>query len=316
MANHLVMLLSILPMRSRRFFRGALLLVCSGFLGHQQASGQEAVQKTIKVDGKSVSYSLIESSGPTSGILLLFPGKGESPKAVFKRTSIPATLRSHGYTTVIPDLKYALFADELTKKQLQEILKVEGEARANPNLVIGGFSAGGAVAMSYAEYLISQGVESKLKGLFVIDPPIDLQRLYATSRKMRKYDCSSVQTEGQESIDFLNKALGGSPDDQYNNYVAHSPFMASEADGGNARWLKGIPVRLYTEPDLDYVKNKYCSEIEEQDLNARDLEKLSKELKKSGNDHCELIVTKGRGYHSWNIADPVELASWVQKLTE
>lgn len=274
--------------------------------------GQEAVQKSLKVDGKGVNYLVMQPAGDVTGILLLLPGKGENPKSVFKKTDLPTLLSSKGYITIVPNLKYALFADEVTRKQLTEILTAEtGERKAG--VVIGGFSAGGAVALSYAEYLGSQG-NTNLKAVFVIDPPLDLQRVYATSRKTRRFNCPSVASEAQQTIDYLDKALGGSPDDQYNTYVSSSPYMASEADGGNAKWLKQLPVRLYTEPDIDFVKERNCAEFELQDLNAGDLEKLHKLLRKSGNDRCELVVTKGRGYHSWNIADAGELATWVAGL--
>ncbi|MBL7852358.1 MAG: hypothetical protein JNN04_15750 [Cyclobacteriaceae bacterium] len=276
-------------------------------------SGQEIVQKSLKVDGKSVSYQVLQPAGDISGILLLLPGKGENPKAVFKKTSLPEKLSGKGYMTIVPNLKYALFADELIRKQLEEILKAETEGRPTAGVAIGGFSAGGAVALSYAEYRIAQG-STNIRSVFVIDPPLDLQRLYATSRKTRRFNCPSVASEGQQTIDYLDKALGGSPDDQYNNYVTSSPYMASEADGGNAKWLKQVPVRLYTEPDIEFVKERHCVEMEPQDLNSSDLERLYKHLKKSGNDHCELVTTKGRGYHTWNIADADELSAWIMKF--
>jgi len=295
----------------KRNYPGILLLF---LLTGSFAFAQDVVQKSIKVDGKSVNYSVLQPSGDVSGILLLFPGKGESPKGVFKKTALPEKLMAKGYLTIVPNLKYALFADEMIRKQLGEILKTETESRPSAGLAIGGFSAGGAVAMSYAEYLVSQGGASNLKSVFVIDPPLDLQRLYATSRKMRRFNCPSVASDAQQTIDYLDKTLGGSPDDQYNNYVVNSPYMASEADGGNAKWLKQIPIRLYTEPDIDFAKERHCAEMEIQDLNAGDLEKLQKHLRRAGNDRCELISTKGRDFHSWNIADPEELAAWVVKF--
>lgn len=282
-----------------------LLLLCT--LAH----GQEVVQKSLKLEGKSISYIVIQPTSDVSGILLLFPGKGESPKGVVKKTLLPEKLAGKGYVTIVPNLKYALFADDLYRKQLSEILRVETENRTVPGVVIGGFSAGGAVALSYAEYLVAQGGGMTVKSVFVIDPPIDLQRLYASSRKLRRYNCTAVQAEGQYAIDYLDRALGGSPDDQYSNYLMFSPYLANEQDGGNARWLKQVPIRLYTEPDIDFVKERLCAEYELQDLNAGDLENLNKLLRRMGNDRCELIVTKERGYHSWNIAEPEELASWI-----
>ncbi len=293
---------------------GFLLLFSCILVSGDRAFGQDVVQKTFKLDGKSFNYYVLQPGDSIKGILLLFPGKGESPKAVFKKTSLPEKLVTKGYMTIVPNLKYALFADELIRKQLSEIVRVESENRhLTQGLAIGGFSAGGSVAVSFAAYLASQGV-SNLKSVFAIDPPLDLQRVYASSRRMRRYTCPSVQAEGQGTIDYLDKALGGSPDDQYANYVTFSPFMASESDGGNAKWLKQVPVRLYAEPDIDFVKERHCTEMEPEDLNARDLEKLSKQLKYSGNDRCEYVVTKGRGYHTWNIAEPAELSAWIVKF--
>jgi hypothetical protein len=295
----------------KRTYPAIVLLI---LLSNSLAVAQDVVQKSVKVDGKSVNYLVLQPSGDVSGILLLLPGKGDNPKGVFKKTALPEKLLAKGYMTIVPNLKYALFADEMIRKQLGEILKAETESRPSAGLAIGGFSAGGAVALSYAEHLASQEGATNLKSVFVIDPPLDLQRLYATSRKTRRFNCPSVASEGQQTIDYLDKALGGSPDDQYNNYVANSPYMASESDGGNAKWLKQLPVRLYTEPDIDFVKERQCAEVELQDLNAGDLEKLNKQLRRAGNDRCELIITKGRGYHSWNIADADELAAWVGKF--
>lgn len=291
-----------------------LALFCLSALS-EIALGQNVVQKTFKLDGKNFGYQTLQPTDSIKGILVLIPGKGENPKSVFRKTLIPTLVSAKGYLTVVPDLKYALFADDLIRKQISEILRIESDGiLPAPRLAIGGFSAGGSVALSFAEYLVSESAAANLKSVFVIDPPLDLQRVYASSRRMRKYECSSVQAEGQGTIDYLDKVLGGSPDDQYTNYLTHSPFMASESDGGNAKWLKQIPTRLYAEPDIDYVKERHCSEMELEDLNARDLEKLSKRLKALGNDNCEYLTTKGRGYHTWNIAEPAELSEWIVKF--
>lgn len=297
------------PSRSRPFWEiGLILLLLCDLVAYAQD------QKSLKVDGKGITYTVLQPTGDISGVLLLLPGKGENAKSVLKKTSLPEILGTKGFVTIVPNLKYNLFADEVARKQLSQILATEATARSVQRLFIGGFSAGGSVAMSFAEYLISQGGEISVTGIFVIDPPLDLQRLYGTSRKMRKYECSSAQEEGQQTIDMLDRVLGGSPYDEYNHYLSNSPFMASEPDGGNARWLKQVPVRLYSEPDIAFVKERYCAEFEEQDLNVNDLEKLNKLLTKMGNDRCELIITKGRGYHTWNIADPEELAAWIAKM--
>ncbi len=299
---------------SKDLLKMLLVLLC--LLAYETpAWAQTILQKTFKLDGKNASYYVLQPTDSITGILLLLPAKGENPKSVFKKSGLPEILSAKGYLTVVPNLKYALYTDDPMRKQISEILNIESShASRSSGLVIGGFSAGGSVALSFAEYLVAQGLAANLKSVFVIDPPLDMQRLYAASRRMRRYACAgSVQAEAQGTIDYLDKAMGGSPDDQYNNYVSFSPFMASEADGGNAKWLKKVALRLYSEPDIDFVRERHCSELEAGDLNAGDLEKLSKLLKKAGNDRCEYIVTKGRGYHTWNIAEPEELAAWIVK---
>jgi hypothetical protein len=46
--------------------------------------------------------------------------------------------------------------------------------------------------------------------------------------------------------------LGGSPTDAAEAYRRQSPVLASLPDGGNARFLSSTPIRLYTEPDVQW----------------------------------------------------------------
>jgi hypothetical protein len=274
---------------------------------------QSATKKTIRSGNRNFNYYVLEPSISKQGILLLLPGRDENPKDVFKRTELPIFLRAKGYLTIIPDLPYSLFADESIKKCLGDILRAEAE-NTPTSLCVGGFSAGGSVGISYVEYLLSLDSVTNLKSVFVIDPPLDLERLYATSGYFMEYECNIMREEGLQMSNYLDKVLGGPPSDKRANYLAHSPFLASETDGGNATILKRIPLRLYTEPDLDFVKNRYCRELRLEDLNVTDLEKLHRLLKQLGSANCEYISTTGRGYHSWNIADARELAAWIVKF--
>ena len=277
---------------------------------------QKNFRESYRLMGKTYFYYLMQPEDSISGILILFPGKGENPKNIFNKTKIPEVLKGKGYLTIVPELHYSLFVDELIKKQLKEILRIQtaNTKLISPNLTLGGYSAGGSIAISFAEYLLSFDSMPFLKSIFVIDPPLDLERFYTTAQKFIQYDCGrSIYNEGAETLDFLERSLG-SPTESFKNYFLHSPFLASESDGGNARLLKSIPIRLYCEPDIEFVRNKYCRELKIEDLNVTDLEKLNQVLLKLGNKNVEYIVTKGRGYHSWNIVEPGELAEWILKF--
>ncbi|MNL37153.1 hypothetical protein D3C87_1592800 [compost metagenome] len=110
--------------------------------------------------------------------------------------------------------------------------------------------------------------------------------------------------------------MKGSPQERPEQYLKYSAYSATTQDGGKAKFLRNIAVRLYSEPDLDFVRNTYCAELQYEDINAVDLEKLSKFLTSIGNNKVEYITTKGKGFHSWNIIDPADCTNWILKINE
>lgn len=279
-------------------------------------SGQNIHKSKGLAKGESFNFYYMLPAEKTEGILVLLPGWGESPQSIFKKTELPAVLAQRGYLTVVPELKRTLFADDFQLAEIDlmiSMLKEKHSLGAIP-LVIGGLSAGGSVAIGYAEYLLSEGKNSGLKAVFVIDPPLDLERMYISSERKIKYACLGlVQKEGVFIKNYLENALGGSPVSKPDEYLKRSSFSANAVDGGRAKFLKNIPVRLYTEPDLEFVRKTYCSDLQFDDINATDLEKLNKFLQQAGNTRSEYIATKGKGFHSWNIPEAKDCADWILK---
>jgi hypothetical protein len=84
--------------------------------------------------------------------------------------------------------------------------------------------------------------------------------------------------------------------------------------------LKGIAIRAYTEPDVNWWietrRKDYYS------MNSIDLAALINELKIFGNENSELIITNNKGYmpdgnrhpHSWSIVDEKEMVDWFLRL--
>ena len=260
----------------------------------------------------------MEPKGDVKGFLLLLPGLGENARSVFHKTSLPALLSEQGALTIIPELEKALVAEDFIIVALNKILQEQHSkyGSAKPWLIIGGFSRGGAIAVRYAEYLLSLDSNNNLKGIFAIDPALDLKRLYKSSVNKINYDCSRlIKKEGSFIKNYLDKLLKGPPAIQPDNYLKYSGYSADREDGGNASYLKHIAIRLFSEPDLNYVRKTYCDKLQEDDLNAFDLEKLNKFLLQTGKTQCEYITTKGKGFHSWNILDAEDCAKWIAKIT-
>jgi len=112
----------------------------------------------------------------------------------------------------------------------------------------------------------------------------------------------------------LTEDLGGSPATKSAQYVLHSAYSSGEADGGNAKYLKDIPIRLYSEPDLDQGHKTYC-DWQFNDINAFDSDGLNKFLTKLDNKNSEYIATTRKGFHSWNIVDAVDCVNWILRFS-
>jgi pimeloyl-ACP methyl ester carboxylesterase len=255
-------------------------------------------------------------SQPARAIVLLMPSRGEEPKKLFWHTAIPRHLAMQGFITIVPRVDYALILEEETKNILDHVTALESARAALPTsgLLIGGFSSGGAIAAHYAEYKLSEGGEASVKGVFLIDPPLDLARFYNAWTKLINSACPEVIiSEGKFIKKYVEKIAGGTPEEAPGNYLKHSAFTAADSLGGNAKFLRNVPIRLYTEPDLKAMQ-KYCTDVSYQNLNSSDLDALHGCLTKLGNPHVEYIKTTGCGLHSWNIADPDDLARWAERL--
>ncbi|MFC4143518.1 hypothetical protein ACFSNA_02605 [Pedobacter mendelii] len=267
------------------------------------------------VNGKSFKYHYLEPSGAKKGIVILLPGSGEKFQSVLINVSLSKQLVDKGFVVIVPEVNTLLYADEYSINILNEVLKAKVNEYDTKSVVLGGFSSGGAIATRYAEYLVSKNVNVDLKGLFVVDPPLDLHRVYLAGIHMLTSCDGIIKRDGASIKTQLEEAFGGSPAEQIDRYTSNSSFTASIKDGGNARFLINIPIRLYSEPDLDFVKKNYCDKLEKVDINVTDLEALNDYLLKNGNNRCEYITTSGRGFHSWNIIEPNNCLQWIIKVS-
>ncbi len=279
-------------------------------------NAQPSLKSKGKVNGRSYMYYVMRPEQTAKGLVLLMPSRGESPKKLFWHTPIPRHLAAHGFITVVPEVGYSLTLQDATRKILDDLIENELTKARMPNafLLIGGFSSGGAIAASYAEYKLSKDKKS-VGGVFLIDPPLDLERFYNAWVPLISSECPKVIIdEGKFIKRYLEQLTGGSPTEARNNYLKYAPFIASDSSGGNARFLKTVAIRLYTEPDLSAMKQRYCKDLSYQNLNSSDLDALNDYLIKLGNSKVEYIRTSGRGLHSWNIVDPEELAKWADNI--
>jgi hypothetical protein len=190
-------------------------------------------------------------------------------------------------------------------------------------LVLGGFSAGGVGAVRYGEVAVEGSLPGAFlpRAIFAVDPPLDLRRWYhGLQLTVQRNQQSPSLDEAREVIQVLHYILGGTPDEVPEAYAHASAVMAFAAQGGNLKYLRDVPIRMYTEPDVLFFL-EHCTDL--YSLNALDVVFAINELRAMGNQQAELIVTSGKGYrpdlggirmpHAWSIVDEPDLANWIEQ---
>lgn len=188
-------------------------------------------------------------------------------------------------------------------------------------IVLGGFSAGGYGAFRYAlRKLQGEDLAILPAALISVDAPLDIERWCKGMSLMvqRTEPTNPFYGESQYLTQMFRDMFHGTPEDNPAPYWEHSIVTASKANGGNAAHFRRMPMRLYSEPDMDfYVANgmDYAA------INASDQVSLATILRAQGNQNVSLVLTSGRGYradlnnirhpHSWSIVDEPALADWI-----
>lgn len=188
-------------------------------------------------------------------------------------------------------------------------------------VVLGGFSAGGYGAFRYAlRKLSGDNLAILPAALISVDAPLDIERWYRGMNLFvqRTDDRNPFRGESQYLTQMYRELLGGTPDEKPEAYRRQSVLTASLPDGGNAVFFRHMPMRLYSEPDMDFfVPYGY----DYGSINASDQVSFAAILKSQGNADVSLVLTSGKGYradlggrrlpHSWSIVDEAELARWI-----
>ncbi len=191
------------------------------------------------------------------------------------------------------------------------------------NTFIGGFSGGGNVSLLLSDYLNSKRSKLKIKGVFMVDAPIDLLGLYIDAKKdiAMNFSKPAVQ-EATWIVESFEKEFGND-ETNIDKYEAKSPYLFQTHSLKNLSHLEGTKIRLYTEPDSLWWKENRQTEY--QDMNAFYISHLAEDLKQQyGSKNVELIYSENRGYrangnrhpHSWAIVEPENLIQWILENTK
>ncbi|PSK93364.1 hypothetical protein [Taibaiella chishuiensis] len=227
-------------------------------------------------------------------------------------------------------LEHDTFAFNFLNRVFADVMAIY---KAPPGtFILSGLSLGGENALQYTEMSRNPACSTLIRPMAVIgvDPPVDMEDLYLRAREeIAAYAKDSNNlTAGKQLawnedhflVDYFHQLYGGPPEQFRDRYIAGSQFSRGQADGGNARYLLDVPVRLYCDPDILWqLKNRNRDYYH---MNAASLSAMINFLTINGNKQAELIPALGKGYrvdgtrhpHSWSIVDAGDCLNWIAGL--
>ena len=278
-----------------------------------------------KKDSSSNLYVIIYPPKlPWKGYMFLIPGMFQKAQDVLKQTDLPKLAAQAGILTIIPTFKTGLSSfgiDSTTQASLIDMLKIirSQHKLLDMNFYMGGFSIGGSCALKYAEQAIRNNPSKGPAAVFVIDAPLDFERMYRTMiRESRLTGAGkNLAAENDYMLNRFKEEFNGTPNESLSSYYKLSPYSFNDTSQYAIKPLIKLPIRLYTEPDVKWWLKEG---VDYSGMNCFDLAALANELKSMGNTKVELITTANKGYrkpanekhpHSWSIAEPADLLKWL-----
>jgi hypothetical protein len=275
-------------------------------------------------DSTTLFYEkLVPKTKPVAALVIL-PGAGESIEEVKKQITLHSLAVQKGILVIFPSINWGTNKHIPEHQFLDTIFSqvVQQHKVPKDKFVIGGFSGGGMLALTYTQKANREKGSTFLipKAVFGVDTPLDYAHLWKHCEKDIERNVSEAAVrESKWIIDSYTKEFGGPPDEYRDNYIKYSIFSYDEKDGGNARYLANTPVLLITEPDILWqMKNR---QRDYYDLNCTDIAAMINLLQINGNKNAELVVTSNKGRrlngqrhpHSWSIMDSRQCLNWLIK---
>ncbi len=260
-------------------------------------------------------YELVKTSSQ-EGFLILFPCYPCNAENTRTEFNIMDIAFAHNVSVLLMNFNQRLWLTDTEKMNLERIIAtaVKENKTDTDNTYMGGFSSGGNVSFLLTDYLKSSESSIQPKGLFIADSPIDLYALYENAQLTLKKNFSPVAVQEANWIVQTSETDFGVGDTSLVNFEDKSPYLSKTKSNRNISNLKGVNIRLYSEPDTLWWKENRQAEYE--NMNACYIQQLAEDLERLyGKDKVEYIQTLNRGFrangerhpHSWSIIDEKEL---------
>jgi pimeloyl-ACP methyl ester carboxylesterase len=271
---------------------------------------------------KLLYYNAIVPDGQIKGAVVLLPGTFETTEHLISSMQAFCELAYDNHLAIIvPSINQRITMTDRAVEILNTIFinAVRQYNIPKDKIVIGGWSMGGLFSLRYTELANEDPTKTAIKpiAVFSCDGPCDLENIYSNATK--KIARNPGPGEPAYTLAELKKYCEGTPSEVQGKYIYYSCYSHSQGDGGNAKFLKNTPLRIYDDVDPNWwMANR---NVDMYDLNALDQSAMVLLLNQLGNKQAEFINPFGKGYriegnrhpHSWSIVDPGDTINWILK---
>lgn len=259
------------------------------------------------------------------GALVILPSGFEKVENTLLQIDLHKKAVEQGLIVIVPSINWGnddrIYEFKILDKIFAQVIREFNVPK--DKFILGGLSNGGMIAIKYAEKSVENPEQTLLKplGIFGLDTPLDLAHLYQyAEREIKRNFSEAGMNEARWMINKYNQMYGGPPSEFPEKYIEASMYSHGVENGGNAVYLKDMPIRMYTDLDVNWLLNERNRDL--YDWNGTNIVAMINELKLMGNKDANVIITMGKGVrldgrrhpHSWSIMDTEDCMNWINSL--
>lgn len=188
---------------------------------------------------------------------MLLSGTWETVEHVIEcNESLIQEAHKNSLAVIIPSLNQRLSLNTTVIQFLNTVFKDAISQYRLPadKFIMCGLSMGGLFSLRYAEIAVEDPAQTVIrpKAVYSVDGPTDLENLYYSLQRRFTNPRNANKGEAEYAIKEFENFMGGSPEKYRSQYIRYSTFSKSEEDGGNAKYLLQILVRIYNDLDVNW----------------------------------------------------------------
>jgi pimeloyl-ACP methyl ester carboxylesterase len=287
----------------------------------------QSIEKIVLNEKDSVSgyYLAVKpESDSIKGTLILFPGFGQYAETIFPETKLHNVAYANNILTIAFAEGNKMYADSIVRAKITLAIKdILKRYKVSPeNFVLGGFSAGGMVALRYVELCkeFPDKFPVKPKGVFMVDSPIDIFTIWNNLEESYKNNYSyPAYEEAERALRYIRNDYG-IPKENVKKYSELTAFSMDKKLSEHEKFLKNTAVRAYHDVDIAWrlVNRNQTVHNSNYEVTAE----LINCLLLMGNKRAEFMQSFKTGYrsngqrhpHSWSIVNEVEFITWMKEI--